>query len=115
MTANFDFWKLLAGLGIFLFGMFLLEDSIKTLSGKERWVKINGIILHDLTGTKIGVLLDFEDITDKMKAEKDQRKYTKELEKMNKFMIGRELEMVNLKKEIDELLAKLGLPKKYNI
>ena len=34
MNAHFDLWKLLAGLGIFLFGMFLLEDSIKALSGK---------------------------------------------------------------------------------
>ena len=34
MSGNLDFWKLLAGLGIFMFGMFLLEDSIKALSGK---------------------------------------------------------------------------------
>jgi phosphate:Na+ symporter len=34
MTGSFDFWKLLAGLGIFLFGMFLLEDSVRTLSGR---------------------------------------------------------------------------------
>lgn len=34
MGEHLDLWKLLAGLGIFLFGMFLLEDSIKTLSGK---------------------------------------------------------------------------------
>ena len=34
MNAEFDLWKLLAGLGIFLFGMFLLEDSVKALSGK---------------------------------------------------------------------------------
>lgn len=34
MHGNFDFWKLLAGLGIFLFGMYLLEDSIKSLSGR---------------------------------------------------------------------------------
>lgn len=30
----FNFWKLLAGLGIFLFGVFLMEDSIKALAGK---------------------------------------------------------------------------------
>lgn len=30
----FDFWKFLAGLGIFMFGMFLLEEAIKQLSGK---------------------------------------------------------------------------------
>ncbi|MBA3013346.1 MAG: Na/Pi symporter [Proteobacteria bacterium] len=31
---GFDFWKLLAGLGMFLFGMYQLEDAVKTLSGK---------------------------------------------------------------------------------
>lgn len=34
MNADFDIWKLLAGVGIFLFGMLLLEDSLKALSGK---------------------------------------------------------------------------------
>jgi len=34
MAGNFDLWKLLAGLGIFLFGMFLLEEAVKALSGK---------------------------------------------------------------------------------
>ncbi len=34
MTADFDFWKMLAGLGIFLFGMFLIEESVKLLSGR---------------------------------------------------------------------------------
>jgi phosphate:Na+ symporter len=29
-----NYWKLLAGLGIFLFGMYLLEEAIKLLSGK---------------------------------------------------------------------------------
>ncbi|MBC8414161.1 MAG: Na/Pi cotransporter family protein [Nitrospira sp.] len=31
---NLDFWKLLAGIGIFIFGMLLLEDALKALSGK---------------------------------------------------------------------------------
>ena len=34
MTGSFEFWKLAAGLGIFLIGMFMLEDAIKALSGK---------------------------------------------------------------------------------
>ncbi|MCP4439349.1 MAG: Na/Pi cotransporter family protein [Aureispira sp.] len=34
MLEGFDIWKLLAGLGIFLFGMFLMEESIKKLSGR---------------------------------------------------------------------------------
>jgi phosphate:Na+ symporter len=31
---TFNLWKLLAGLGMFLFGIFLMEDSIKALAGK---------------------------------------------------------------------------------
>ena len=34
MSSTFDIWKLLAGLGIFLFGIYLMEDSIKELAGK---------------------------------------------------------------------------------
>ena len=34
MKETFDLWKLLAGLGVFLFGMILLEESVKALSGK---------------------------------------------------------------------------------
>jgi phosphate:Na+ symporter len=34
MIEHLDVWKLLAGLGIFLFAMHLLEDSVKSLSGR---------------------------------------------------------------------------------
>lgn len=35
MFNELDVWKLLAGLGVFLFGMFLLEESIKGLAGRS--------------------------------------------------------------------------------
>lgn len=34
MAGSIEFWKLLAGLGIFLIGMYMLEDSLKILSGR---------------------------------------------------------------------------------
>jgi len=34
MSFNLDLWKLLAGLGIFLFGMLLIEESVRALSGR---------------------------------------------------------------------------------
>ncbi len=34
MNESLDIWKLLAGLSIFLYGMFLMEDSIKAMSGR---------------------------------------------------------------------------------
>ncbi|MDD4179283.1 MAG: hypothetical protein PHH14_04455 [Candidatus Margulisbacteria bacterium] len=38
-----------------------------------------------------------------------------EVERMNKFMIGREMEIVNLKNEINEMLAKQGALPKYRV
>src|SRR5665648_58267 len=34
MNDSLDLWKLLAGLSIFLYGMYLLEDAIKAMSGR---------------------------------------------------------------------------------
>lgn len=34
MLGQFNLWEMLAGLGIFLFGIFLMEESIKNLSGR---------------------------------------------------------------------------------
>ncbi|AOY58424.1 Na/Pi cotransporter family protein [Desulfococcus multivorans] len=34
MTTNLDVWKLAAGLGIFLFGILLIEESVRSLSGR---------------------------------------------------------------------------------
>ncbi len=34
MNIPIDFWKLAAGLAVFLYGMFLLEDAVKVMSGK---------------------------------------------------------------------------------
>ena len=46
MNESLDLWKLLAGLSIFLYGMFLLEDAIKAMSGsphafREMLAKMN--------------------------------------------------------------------------
>ncbi len=34
MNQNFDIWQFVAGIGVFIFGMILLEESVKALSGK---------------------------------------------------------------------------------
>ena len=61
MTGTFDFWKFLAGLGIFLFGMFMLEDALKTLSGKafRRMIRLytNGTFRSIGSGTLVTAIL----------------------------------------------------------
>ncbi|MCX6732720.1 MAG: hypothetical protein NTV98_04225 [Candidatus Roizmanbacteria bacterium] len=45
----------------------------------------------------------FEDITVRKLAENNLQKKFEELEKMNQLMIGRELKMVELKKQVESL------------
>jgi len=42
MSTTFDFWRLLAGLGIFLFGMILIEESVRAMSGRafRRFIRL---------------------------------------------------------------------------
>ena len=52
MLELFDKWKFLAGLGIFLFGMFMMEESIKLLAGRSFKT-----LIRRFTGTRLNGLL----------------------------------------------------------
>ncbi len=56
----------------------------------------------------------FKDITKQKEAETSLKDKMDELERFNKLMVGRENQMINLKKEINELCEKLNLQKKYS-
>lgn len=55
------------------------------------------------------------DITDQKKAEKAISDKAAELERFNNLMLGREIKMIELKKEVNELLKKAGKKKKYKV
>lgn len=54
------------------------------------------------------------DITERKRIEETLRREKAQLEAMNQMMIGREVRMVELKQEVNALLAELGRPKKYD-
>ena len=55
-----------------------------------------------------GVVLTFVEITERQRA-------LEELTRFNKAAIGRENKMIELKKEVNELLALLGKPPRYSL
>jgi len=61
MSETFDIWKLIAGLGIFIIGMYMLEDAIKILSGKafRRIIRLytNGRFRSIGSGTLVTAIL----------------------------------------------------------
>ena len=62
-----------------------------------------------------GILGWLLDITDRKKAEKEIKEKYKELSRFRRMAIGRELKMIELKKEINELLEVTGNSGKYKI
>ena len=62
-----------------------------------------------------GMVVVFNDITESKKAEENLRNNLDELEKFNSLAVGRELRMIDLKQEINNLLKSLSKDPEYEI
>lgn len=76
--------------------------------------------LTDDTGRVVGYTKIFQDTTEQRKAEEalrqahaDLRARAEELARFNRIAVGREVRMIELKKEINELRERLGEPARY--
>jgi len=82
----------------------------------------DGMVFHhiyhpvqDKTSAIIGVAIFAQDITDRKHMEEELRRNVEELEQFSKLAVGREIKMIQLKEEINELLAQLDQGEKYEI
>ncbi|MCC6329709.1 MAG: PAS domain-containing protein [Acidobacteria bacterium] len=55
-----------------------------------------------------GVVISFIDVTERKRAEEDLRETIDEMSRLNSAMVGREVRMIDLKKEVNELKTRLG-------
>ena len=79
------------------------------------WVIVNGTPLLNKSKKIDKIIINFLDITTLIKAKKELKEKIDKLEKFNKLTIGRELKMIELKKEINTMLENNGLKPKYSI
>jgi len=100
-----------------------VADSPLTLrhkNGKLTDVLFNGSVYKDDRGNVLGVVIVARDVTAQKKLERDVAEREKELERLaelerfRKLTVGRELKMIELKKENEELRGKLGIAKDEN-
>ncbi len=92
-----------------------LETKIVKKGGALIDVDISLSVLKNSEGETIGTIGVFGEITERKRAEEKLEKHMKELEHFNKLAVGRELRMVELKKEINALLSELSRKEKYEI
>ena len=80
----------------------------------------DGMVFHhiyypvqDKTGAIIGVAIFAQDITERRHLEDEMKRNVEELEQFSKLAIGREIKMIQLKQEVNEILRQLGQVEKY--
>ena len=74
---------------------------------------VHATALHDPQGQLIGILAMIADITERKRAEDKLRGSLEALERHNRLMIGRELRVVELKQEVNQLRAAQHLSPAY--
>ncbi len=83
--------------------------------GSITWVMGQAIPEMNIENKFVGYIGTITDITERKQAEDALKEKLWELERFNNLMIDREFRMIELKKEINELLIKFGEDKKYRI
>ncbi|MCK5135700.1 MAG: PAS domain S-box protein [Bacteroidales bacterium] len=89
------------------------ENPILTKQGEERLISWHNVVLTNENGDITGHLSSGEDITDERKVVEELKKKIFQIEKFNKLAVNRELRMIELKQEVNELLRNAGLEMKY--
>jgi PAS domain S-box-containing protein len=75
----------------------------------------NASLIYDAAGQVAGAIESLRDTTESKHMEEALRRNVEELERFNKLAMGRELKMIQLKEEINELLGRLNQDEKYKI
>jgi PAS domain S-box-containing protein len=78
--------------------------------GRRFPILVAGAMLDEARSYGVAFVLD---ITGRKQAEEKMQATNDELRRFNKAMVGRELRMVELKNEINELCRRAGLPERY--
>ena len=84
-------------------------------NGEEypKWLTVTAV--KDDDGMVTHYIGAHHDITERKKADEALREKMDHIEEMNKIMIGRELRVIEMKKEVNELARELGREPKYDV
>ncbi len=91
------------------------ETSYRAKDGREIPVNFSASVMTDEEGRLQGIVCDAGDITERKKRKEEIRKYITELEQFNRLAVDRELKMIELKREVNELYERQGEEPPYDL
>lgn len=86
----------------------IYEEVLDTVDGKRSYLATKGP-LRNGDGKVVGIFGISRDITERQRAEATLRATIEELERFNSIAVGRELDMIQLKQQVNALSLQLGL------
>jgi PAS domain S-box-containing protein len=93
----------------------VLEFRMTALRGSRRWLEVQSSALRDAAGAVGSILSVMRDISDRKSTEAVLKARAAELEEFHRLSIGRELQMIELKEEVNALARKLGRQPPYDL
>ncbi len=92
-----------------------IEHRIIFSDGEIGYISVRFFVKKDRKGRTIKTFGANQDITERKQAEENLKKRMNELQIFNDATVNREIKMIELKKEINELMQKSGQEPKYEI
>jgi len=91
---------------------FSLETKIITTTGRQLWAELHGLARIE-EGAQTYIVGTLQDITERKQAEAKLNEQIAELRRWHELTLGREMRILGLKQEVNELLAQAGQPPRY--
>ncbi|MCD4694767.1 MAG: PAS domain-containing protein [Bacteroidales bacterium] len=91
------------------------EEAIADANGSVRFFDVIKVTIPQPGDERQGLVVIGHDITERKLAEEELKDKIFKLQQWHKLTVGREIKMIELKKEINELLKKAGQPPKYDV
>ena len=91
------------------------EFRIIRPDGGERWIRVRGFPILDEFGKPYRTAGIAADITERKQADEVLKKRAAELERFHRLSVGRELQMIELKKQVNDLAGQAGQKPPYDL
>ncbi len=89
------------------------DHRIIRRDGEIRTISVRIGVVKDSSGKTVKTHGANQDITERIKAQEEKEKQLDELKRWHNVTLGREMRIIELKREINGLLAKMGKPRRY--